>query len=422
MIYKKTFSLLFSCQFFLVFSSGSLPNDERKIRKTLSSIGEIKLLLDNETSEDLINKLRYTSSEEEAQELIETSMLHIIESDKNWVSAIYDEKVKNLASLLGFCAGLSSETENIVCLKTIYSGLKSFLETLEDERPDCSQIFSEHVSENKFVSEPIKTLATFLYFYLYKVNKDYKTMEAKLRNMATSFAYFINEDEENLFETSAMVFGNLSKFMFYPNYKRYCLDEIFSGDIFKNPELFKKFSNLTRIYLQFLIKLGANVNNCDHQISLLAFAVKHNYLELVNFLISNGADINFKCQNRHCVASDVITFADSPEMLQLLLKHDVNCSGTCKDGYSILYFIISKIYFFNVLKSENVTDLRFNISKYKKMIKMLMEQQIAIEPMTLIRHAAKMLVQIDSTIYDPEFKKIVLEECSLEDLKSLILK
>ncbi|MCL4360821.1 ankyrin repeat domain-containing protein [Candidatus Dependentiae bacterium] len=410
---------LFICQFFLVQTAGNSPT--RIKSGELSPVKEILQFLDNDEDAKLAESIE-SLDEDEKNQFLSSSYSHLIGTHENWVLQIYESKGENLPALLGYCASLCSETLEENTLREIYKSLKVFFENL-NERPEAQKHF-EDIDEEKFIKEPEKHLIQFLCQYSFEFNKNFKCDAVKLQNMISSFAHFINEDETNLFDRSVNIFDVFcqNSKLFGSNYKKIYLNKIFFGEIVYNFKLFKKLNNLNRIFLEFLIRLGADVNHCDHSTSNLTCAVKQNYVDLAKFLITHGADVNFnfKCSHIGCETKPLIYHVDSVEMLKLLLQNNVKYDVTNADGDSAIFFLLGKIYFLNILEAENETELRLNMQKYIEMIKILLNKNREVD-CSLLKKAQNMLNYLDSVAsYNSEFKKIVLKEFSLKALSDLI--
>lgn len=79
-----------------------------------------------------------------------------------------------------------------------------------------------------------------------------------------------------------------------------------------------------------LIRLGATVNNTEKDLSCLAYAIKNNNYDIVEFLIDNGADVNAACIDIDKVKTFPIFFCNDIEIMNLLVKN--NAKIDIKDG------------------------------------------------------------------------------------------
>lgn len=91
---------------------------------------------------------------------------------------------------------------------------------------------------------------------------------------------------------------------------------------------------ITKLFLQH----GANINVADQDNdSYLSYAISRDNVPLVAYLLENGADLMQRDTNRNlgCLPMHSI---ESVEMLELLMKYDINILDRCDNGRTLLHF------------------------------------------------------------------------------------
>ncbi|MCL4360820.1 hypothetical protein M1446_00515 [Candidatus Dependentiae bacterium] len=405
-MYKKLLLFLTIIPTFFVRPSGNSPK--------LSEKGSPRLIKEIEIFE---------SDDKDFGEKIQsiTKILELAKNDKAWVEKFYDEKNQNLPALLGFFAFLCANNNNELFLKVLFRGLKIFIKNLK-ERSEICDIFYKHVTEDSFVKDPVNKLIEFLWFFSFKLEEDEQEFNPKLFNRVAVFAHFINQDEKNLFQPSIIIFKEMcTKYISatYLNNNFNKLDKIFADTIADNHRVFKDFNSLIKIYLEFFIKLGANVNFCGHKNPSLVTAVKYDYLELAKFLIDKGVDVNHQCQNIHCEINPIAHYLESMKMLKLLIQNNVELDRNRKDGQTALFTLVKKLYWDNILKAENIEECKSKLEQYTGMIVALLNEKVQADD-DLLQFAQYLLSSLDRVICNPEFRDMTVNEFGLKKLKSVI--
>ena len=364
-----------------------------------------------------ILNLEYSVEEESPS----SPIFNLTKTNKDWITDVYIQKDKNLATFLGCCASLCIENNDELSLRIMYKNLKVFFLSLDDNA-DTYDLFCEYVNVENFINNPVTTIFEFLWQYQFKLNKAYFLYDIKLNRIIFAFAQFINEDEENLFKQGLEFFIKQCEESFDPQYLSKYINKIFVTDICINHKLFKNLDGLTHIYLKLFLGLGVDLNYCGHSdkvSSAITTAVKNNYVLLAHFLFENGVDANFKCMNRSCNIEPLAHNLDSIEMMKLLAQNKVIFDQVDQYGFSALYPLVKKIYQLNMLRAKDATEFRQILSQHQEIVIHLLNEKTEADEF-LVKLAEDLLSKLDSSEKISEYKQIIADEFSPEKMQQLI--